>query len=169
MAVNTCSLHQSWAKSYWSGCGSVCKAATGDKMEKEYLNFPPAPSFPLAPDYYSPPLECPLPPPLHQDTQDTDVPIDHCTEARFKIAAFSAPATCRIGPIRNDAGSDTTETDCCYCEYYYYEWKLVVDGKSEFIFLFCAKNCLRSYFWKSSSGASQLPSLSFTKTKNHIV
>ena len=55
------------------------KAARGDKMEKEYLNFPPAPSFPLAPDY-SPPLECPLPPPLHQDTQDTDVPIDQCTE-----------------------------------------------------------------------------------------
>ena len=79
MGADTCSLHQSWAKSYWSGCGSVCKAATGDKMEKEYLNFPPAPSFPLAPDY-SPPLECPLPPPLHQDTQDTDVPIDHCTE-----------------------------------------------------------------------------------------
>ena len=58
----------------------VCKAARGEKTEKEYLNFPPAPSFPLAPDYYSPPLECPLPPPLHQDTQDTDVPIDQCTE-----------------------------------------------------------------------------------------
>ena len=48
------------------------------KNGKGILELPSRP-FPLAPDY-SPPLECPLPPPLHQDTQDTDVPIDQCTE-----------------------------------------------------------------------------------------
>ena len=48
-----------------------------------------------------------------------EVDVNHCTAARFWIAAFSGPATSRTGPIRQLPRSDTIETDCSYCEYYY--------------------------------------------------
>ena len=84
----------------------------------------------------------------------------------FKLQHF--PVRQLPGPDRSGNFPDRIWLKhCSYCEYYYYEWKLGVDAKSGFIFLFCSKIAWGQTFGSPLQGRPCCPLYHLPKPQIH--